>query len=188
MISVSDNENMIVIKNSKFIGIIRHIDSVSDVDKYLSYAKDKYRDATHYCYAYIFNGVSKCSDDGEPSGTAGVPILQVLKMNNLNCVLCIVVRYFGKILLGASGLVRAYTKCTSSCLENHIVTLKPGYNISIKCSYDNIKKLDYLLRDMEIISKDFSSDVIYTLNVSCDLYKELISNNYDVKINSDIYL
>ena len=81
MYSVLDNENMIIIKNSKFICILRYVDDVNKVSDYINYAKDKYKDATHYCYAYIINNISKCSDDGEPSGTAGIPMLQVLKNN-----------------------------------------------------------------------------------------------------------
>ena len=94
MKSVIDNENTIIIKNSRFICLIYQIDDVSKVDNYLENAKKKYKDATHYCYAYIIGNNSKCSDDGEPSGTAGIPMLQVLKKNNLNNVLCIVIRYF----------------------------------------------------------------------------------------------
>ncbi len=189
MISVIDNENMIVIKNSKFICILRHINNIDDFNKYMEYAKDKYKDATHYCYAYIINNSSKCSDDGEPSGTAGIPMLQVLKMNNLNNVLCIVVRYFGKILLGASGLVRAYTRSVTECLDNHIIELSPGYNITISFDYDNIKKIDYLLKDINIIDKKFENNVIYTLNVKEDIYNKLKEiDNCNITINYSLYL
>ncbi len=189
MYSVLDNENMIIIKNSKFICILRYVDDVNKVSDYINYAKDKYKDATHYCYAYIINNISKCSDDGEPSGTAGIPMLQVLKNNNLNNVLCIVVRYFGKILLGASGLVRAYTKSVGDCLDNHIVKLNPGYNITIIFNYDNVKNIDFILKNIPIISKKFEKNVTYNLNVTKDIYDKLVSANCcDIKINYDIYL
>ena len=116
--------NTIIIKNSRFICLIYQIDDVSKVDSYLDNAKKKYKDATHYCYAYIIGNNSKCSDDGEPSGTAGIPMLQVLKKNNLNNVLCIVIRYFGKILLGAGGLVRAYSEVTTKAIDECIKTYK----------------------------------------------------------------
>ena len=110
MLSVKNNTNTIIIKNSRFICLLYQVNNIEEINKYLDEAKKTYKDATHYCYAYIIDNISKCSDDGEPSNTAGLPMLQVLKHNNLNNVLCIVIRYFGKILLGAGGLVRAYSK------------------------------------------------------------------------------
>ncbi len=86
MLSVKDNKNIIVIKKSKFITLLYHIDDIDDVDKYLNLVKSEYKDATHYCYAYILDDNSKCSDYGEPTGTAGIPILQVLEKNNINYV------------------------------------------------------------------------------------------------------
>jgi len=190
MISVSDNENMIIVKNSKFICILRHVDSINDIDDIFNYVKDKYKDATHYCYAYIINNISKCSDDGEPSGTAGIPMLEVLKKNNLNNVLCIVVRYFGKILLGASGLVRAYSNAVTECLYNHIIKLEPGYNILLKFNYNNLKQIDYFLKNSIILNKKFEKNVIYLVNVTKDIYDNLVNSNLcdDIIINRDIYL
>lgn len=189
MLSVTDNENVIIIKNSRFICLLYHLDDINEVNNYLENAKNKYKDATHYCYAYIINNISKCSDDGEPSGTAGMPMLQVLKKNNLNNVLCIVIRYFGKILLGANGLVRAYSRSVSECLENHIVTLKKGYNITITFNYDNLKIIDYILKDIIIINKDFKDNITYDLDVDYDIYYKLKNiNNCSIIINKDIYL
>ena len=190
MISVSDNESMIVVKNSKFICILRHVNNISDIDNIFLEVKNKYKDATHYCYAYIINSISKCSDDGEPSGTAGLPMLDVLKKNNLNNVLCIVVRYFGKILLGASGLVRAYSNAVTNCLSDHIVTLSSGYNVTIIFDYSNSKQIDYLLKKSKILNKKFEKNVIYNVNVTKDIYDDLVSCNLcsDVIINDDIYL
>ena len=189
MKSVIDNENTIIIKNSRFICLIYQIDDVSKVDSYLDNAKKKYKDATHYCYAYIIGNNSKCSDDGEPSGTAGIPMLQVLKKNNLNNVLCIVIRYFGKILLGAGGLVRAYTNSVVECLKDSIITLKKGYNITINFNYDNLKKIDYILKNIKNIDKIYNNNITYNLNVDYDIYNEL-SNIKDINIiiNKDIYL
>ena len=107
MNSVKNNEHTIIIKNSRFICYIYKVDNIDEINKTLSETRVKYYDATHCCYAYILDNIKKESDDGEPSGTAGIPMLQVLEKNNLNHVLCIVVRYFGKIKLGAGGLVRA---------------------------------------------------------------------------------
>lgn len=189
MKSVIDNENSIVIKNSRFICLLYRVDDVSRIEVILNDVKKKYKDATHYCYAYIIGNISKCSDDGEPSGTAGIPMLQVLKKNELNNVLCIVVRYFGKILLGASGLVRAYTNSVVECLKSSIVKLDKGYNITIVFGYNILKKIDYILKDIKNINKIFSDNIIYQLDVSYDIYYVLISiNNCKVIINKDIYL
>ena len=79
MKSVINNENTIIIKNSRFICLLYNLDDSNKVEEYLLQAKNIYKDATHYCYAYIIGNISKCSDDGEPQGTAGLPMLQVLK-------------------------------------------------------------------------------------------------------------
>ena len=112
----SDVTNEYVINKSKFITKLYYVDNVEEVASVLNKVKSEYSLANHYCYAYIINNISKSSDDKEPSGTAGIPILNVLLKNNLNNILCIVVRYFGGIKLGAGGLVRAYTNSVSSAL------------------------------------------------------------------------
>ena len=97
----------IIINKSRFITILTNINDIDKVKEKLEEIKKKYKDATHYCYAYIINNHEKCSDNGEPSGTAGMPILNVLKQNDLTNILCVVIRYFGGIKLGAGGLIRA---------------------------------------------------------------------------------
>lgn len=110
----------IIVQKSKFISYAIPIFTKEDINKNLKRFREQYYDATHICYAYILNenGVQeKYSDDGEPSGTAGYPICNVLKKKNLTNVLIVVVRYFGKIKLGAGGLTRTYGACASSVLE-----------------------------------------------------------------------
>lgn len=169
----------IIINKSRFITIIFPLYDLSSFSDKLIAVKNKYKDATHYCFAYIINSMEKCSDDGEPSGTAGLPILNVLKNNNLTNVLCIVVRYFGGIKLGAGGLVRAYSSSVSNALTNcKFGVLEDGYKVTIEFDYDNIKNVDHILRDLEI-QKDFKEKVIYTfkvlesnyLNIKCQLLK-----------------
>ena len=118
MKTVIDNINEIIINKSRFICLTCNIADVNEVNKKLEEIKNKYKDATHYCYAYIIGGMEKANDDGEPSGTAGVPILNVLQKEGLKNVLCVVVRYFGGIKLGAGGLTRAYTKAASGVLNS----------------------------------------------------------------------
>lgn len=181
-------ENTLIIKNSRFITIIYNINDINDVDKYLKLVKDKYKDATHYCYAYILPNNIKCSDDGEPGGTAGKPILDVLTKHNLNFVLAIVVRYFGGIKLGAGGLIRAYSKCISSCLNNTKLTkLIPGKNIDIYFTYKDINDIDLLLTNCHINNKNYQDMISYNVNIPNDLLP-IIENKYQVKVNNNIYI
>ena len=93
------------------------VDNIEDINNILNNIKNEYKDATHYCYAYIIDNTKRFNDDGEPGGTAGMPILNVIEQNNLNHVLIVVVRYFGGIKLGAGGLVRAYSKISYECIK-----------------------------------------------------------------------
>ena len=110
MYSIKEKEvTLTEINKSKFYGIIIPINNIEEIPNILNNIKNEYKDATHYCYAYILDNIKRFNDDGEPGGTAGMPILNVLENNNLNHLLAVVVRYFGGIKLGAGGLVRAYT-------------------------------------------------------------------------------
>ncbi len=162
MYTISENtEKEIEIKKSRFISRIYRIYNLEEVDKILQELKKEYKDATHYCYAYIIDENKKSSDDNEPSGTAGIPILQVLEKNNLNYVLCVVIRYFGGIKLGAGGLVRAYTKSVTEGLKMcQKYELIPGYKIEINISYDEQKKLDYIVKEYKV-DKKFDNNITY---------------------------
>ncbi len=109
----------IVINKSRFIAYFYELDSLDEVKEHLANLKKEHKKSTHICYAYVYNKdvvSEKCSDDGEPNGTAGYPILNVIKKKGLTNTLVAVVRYFGGIKLGAGGLTRAYTKATASVL------------------------------------------------------------------------
>ncbi len=162
MYTISENtEKEIEIKKSRFISRIYRIYNLEEVDKILQELKKEYKDATHYCYAYIIDENKKSSDDNEPSGTAGIPILQVLEKNNLNYVLCVVIRYFGGIKLGAGGLVRAYTKSVTEGLKLcQKYELIPGYKIEINIPYDEQKKLDYIVKEYNV-DKKFDNNITY---------------------------
>ena len=187
---ISNNiENTIIIKNSKFITNLFIIENIEEVNKYLNLIKDKYKDANHNCYAYIIDNIRKCSDDGEPSGTAGIPMMKVLEHKELNNVLVIVTRYFGGIKLGAGGLVRAYTNSVSKALDivNIIDTVK-GYNTDIIFNFNDIKHIDYLLKDTKILNKEYKDIVKYNLNASNNLLEILKQNNIKYNINKEIYI
>lgn len=175
MLSIKENiSNEIIINKSRFITELIKINNENEVKDILINIKNKYPGATHYCYAYICGTRKKCSDDGEPSGTAGMPILNVLESNNLNNILCIVIRYFGGIKLGAGGLVRTYTKAVTECLEKAvIVNLVEGKKLKIKFNYENIKQIDFILTNIKIIDKSFDEKITYTILISDNKYQEI---------------
>lgn len=180
----------LIIKNSKFITNIFKLEKQEDINTYLQQTINKYKDATHNCYAYIYENTKKCSDDNEPSGTAGLPILQVLEKKELSNILVIVTRYFGGIKLGAPGLVRAYTNSVTNALDNtKIINLEKGKNIDIIFTYDNIKKIDYLLKDKSILSKEFNDNIKYNLNIDNNTLNTLNTiKDITIIINYDTYI
>lgn len=182
MKTISNNiETIYEIKNSKFITLLFKIDDNFNLEEILDEVKDKYPKATHYCYAYRLIGKEKSSDDGEPGGTAGIPMLNVLIKEDIVNILVITVRYFGGIKLGAGGLVRAYTKSLTTALENiNYIDLIDGYIVEIIEDYSNSKQLDYLLKNIKIIDKQFDNNIKYIIEISKDDI-ELI-NNYNYKI------
>lgn len=162
------------------------INNQDEIDSKLKDIKHKYKGATHYCYAYIYDNNKRFNDDGEPGGTAGMPILNVLENNNLNHVLCVVIRYFGGIKLGAGGLVRAYTKSVTSCLENtKIIDKKECQLIKITFSYDKVKIIDKII-NKNILLKEFENSITYTIAISKDEVKNTLKLLENYIINLEI--
>lgn len=190
MYTIKENvKNEIIIKNSKFLCLLKKINTKEEVEKYLEEIKLEYPKATHYCYAYILNELKKSSDDKEPSGTAGLPILNVLEKENLTSILCIVIRYFGGIKLGAGGLVRAYSKSAKHCLEKaQIIELIKGYLLEITIPYEEIKSLEYLTKNQEVVEKKFESQVKYIIKVSKEFLSTLDKSKTNYKIIKEIYI
>ena len=183
---IENKDSEIIIKNSRFITSLIKIDETSNIKDLIETIKVKYPNATHYCYAYITKDNQKSSDDGEPGGTAGLPMLNVLIKNNLINILAITTRYFGGIKLGAGGLVRAYTKSLTTALENNTIEVELGYTIKIIINYDIQKELDYLLKNEEILKKDYQEQITYYLNISKDTYHNL--SKYNPTILKETYI
>lgn len=159
-------ENEFIIKKSKFITKLYFVTSEIEIKNILDENKTEYKDATHICYAYILNNVERFNDDSEPSGTAGIPILNVLKNNNLNNVLCVVIRYFGGIKLGAGGLIRTYCSSVSEALnKTEIINVVNGKKIELTFSYDDIKKVNHIINGINIVDKQFDENVKYIIIV-----------------------
>lgn len=192
MITIKEDiEEVIIINKSKFIGILKYVDNIDDVNNYLLDIKKKYPGATHYCYSYIIDNVKRFNDDGEPGGTAGMPILNVIEQNNLNHVLLVVVRYFGGIKLGAGGLVRAYSKISVECIKNcSKALLVDAYVVDLMFNYDEIKFVDNIIKDIKVINKEFNESIVYRVIIPKDDYSILNSINNkiinEIQIRSDI--
>ena len=170
--------NKLEVNKSIFYTDLIKVYSKDEVLNELNKIKDKYKDATHYCYAYIIDDIKKSSDDGEPGGTAGVPIMETLNNKDLNYILCVVTRYFGGIKLGAGGLVRAYRKATIEAINNStLLDLIDGYEIIIKVNYNEQKDLEYLLKDN--FKKEYDNDVTYTIRCNKDI-KEILEKKYNI--------
>lgn len=157
-------------RKSKFICNIKRIENELDAMSFINSIKGKYKDATHNVYAYITNnGVSmRYSDDGEPQGTAGPPVLEVLKREGLNDVAVVVTRYFGGILLGAGGLIRAYgNSCKAGIDAGKKVMRLEGCDFYIICDYDKYGKINNYLqnKNIKIIDTQFAENI--TLNILC---------------------
>ncbi len=185
MKSINQNvESIYLIQKSKFITKMIKVHSNNEIEPILNKSKIQYPNATHYCYAYIIDNIKRFSDDGEPSGTAGLPILNVLDNNQLNYILCVVIRYFGGIKLGTGGLVRAYTKSVTNCLElADIYDLTECFLTKIEFSYQNQKYIDYYLKDYNILTKQFHETIEYTLYIPCNEYQNIFEKLSNITIS-----
>lgn len=158
-------------KKSEFIGYIKPIETEAEALAFISETADKHSDATHNVYAYINleGNVVRFSDDGEPQGTAGMPVLEVLNREQLRGVVVVVTRYFGGILLGAGGLVRAYARAAKAALDAAGVAVFSKYRIfKLDCEYSLGSKLKYELprRDAEIIGLGYTDLVNIVIKVA----------------------
>lgn len=157
-------ETELIEKKSKFLTFLLHVETIDEVNFHLKEIKKQHPNANHHCYAYILDNqnVQKSNDDGEPKGTAGIPILEVLKHHNLTNVLCVVTRYFGGVMLGKGGLIRAYQSSAVYALKKasfYKEAYKSIYTISLTYSlYDSLK---YNLTDKAVIIKEtFLEEII----------------------------
>ena len=166
----------IIEKKSKFIATLYEANSKEEAERILQDTRKKYYDAKHNCYAYIIQKIEKCSDDGEPSGTAGAPLLSLLKSANLTNIIIIVSRYFGGILLGTGGLVRAYTEVAQKAIGNAKIVLKDyGVQYEIEISYNNLKELQYICKKLKIkiVNIEYKENVKLILESTFEAKKEL---------------
>lgn len=179
----------IVEKKSKFIAHACCIQNLEDVEKELNNLKKQYWDARHNCYAYrVINDegaiVERCSDDGEPSGTAGAPMINILQKNNLCNVLVVVTRYFGGILLGTGGLVRAYSESTNKALElTEKIEMEEGYTLEINLDYKDLEIFRYYCKNenINIIKIEYEEEIKLLIELNTKQEEKLMRNKDELK-------
>lgn len=179
-------EGEIVEKKSRFIAYIAPAESEEEAVAFIESIRKKHYDARHNCPAFIIGRnqeLTRCSDDGEPSGTAGKPILEVLLSAGLTNTVVVVTRYFGGTLLGTGGLVRAYTQAVQEALlHTGIATMRYGAVISIQTDYTDLGKIQYLLgsKEIPILNSEYTDKVILKIQIpeenATSLMKELTEN------------
>lgn len=174
---INNKKDELIINKSKFISFAFFVNNIEIVNEILDKLKKEYKDATHVCYAYKLGNIKRFNDDNEPKGTAGMPILNVIESKNLDNILIVVVRYFGGIKLGAAGLLRAYLNSASLVIkDDNLTVIKKEYKVKIEFVYNNIDKINYILRDYNITYKEFNNNVIYEFIINDDNYPEEIDN------------
>ena len=156
--------NTIVIEKSRFITYLEYCENEEQYKEYLKTIKKKHYDATHVCSAFLGKDTRRSSDDGEPSGTAGVPMLSCLDKHGMENTAAFVVRYFGGIKLGAGGLIRAYSSSVSEAIKQAYLVEDRIFNqYTITLNYETANRIDYLLnKECEEVETEYSENVKYT--------------------------
>ena len=160
-----------IIHKSRFIGHGAPVHSEEEALDFLADIRRAHKDASHNCYAYIVGrnaGIARYSDDGEPSGTAGAPIIEVIKAQGVVDVCVVVTRYFGGILLGAGGLIRAYAQGSKTALNAaRVVVMHKTHRYLFDADYAMVGKLDYFLKfqPVRVNGRDFAENVTYDVSV-----------------------
>lgn len=170
-------------KKSRFIGRVWPVETEQEALDRIQETKKKHYDATHNCWAYVIrDGAMRFSDDGEPGGTAGNPMMQVLQKEGIFNVVCVVTRYFGGTLLGAGGLVRAYTKGAKIALDKAGKSMKRVWNVlSVPCPYNLYERVRLETENCGAVIRDtrFGAEVELTVIVAradCEAYREKITD------------
>ena len=172
-------EGEIVEKKSRFIATVRPVESEEEATAFIAEMKKKYWDARHNCSAFVIGAnqeLTRCSDDGEPAQTAGRPMLDVLLKEGVTNVAVVVTRYFGGVLLGTGGLVRAYQKSVQEGLAgSQIIEKREGFLLYINTDYNGLGKLQYLFaqKEISIMENEYAADVRMTVLVPLERKEEI---------------
>lgn len=178
-------------KRSLFIGHATHVDSEEEAQAFIKQLKKEYSDATHNCFAYLLKGgiIARYSDDGEPQGTAGVPMLETIRKSGVDDVCVVVTRYFGGILLGAGGLVRAYSHSTAIAIEGaEVISYEPYSVYELRCGYSEYQKYNNLLLNYGVVVDDtvFEADVCVRFAVKRERADGLLNKISETGYGKDV--
>lgn len=172
-------EGELVEKKSRFIATVRPVKTEEEANQFVEEMRKKYWDARHNCWAFILGErqeFKRCSDDGEPSQTAGKPMMDVLTGAGLTDVAVVATRYFGGTLLGTGGLVRAYSGAVQEGLKNStVITKYLGVKLSVTTDYNGVGKLQYLFeqKEISILSAEYTDKVVFTVLVESSRIQEI---------------
>lgn len=183
-----------VISKSRFIAYIKPVSTENEAKAFIDEIKTKHKDATHNCSAYTVGpemNIQKANDDGEPSGTAGIPMLEILKKQEIHNVCVVVTRYFGGIKLGAGGLIRAYSGAVTDVIYDiGRVELREAIPVTVTLDYDQTGKFEYELASTTFLLREqfYTDKVSYQIDVVkneydafIDFLNRITSGNYDLK-------
>lgn len=189
----SDKEAEIIEKKSRFIANICKVESKEYAEKKIKEIKKKNYNAKHYCFAFIIidreNEIIRQSDDGEPSGTAGMPLLNILQKNNLKNILIVVTRYFGGILLGTGGLTRAYNEAGLQALnKTKIIQQEEGTEAKVVVEYKNSEDFNYYckINGIKIIEIKYDADITYKIELNKEKGEKIKNEIINLKIKEYI--
>ena len=170
---IRDAQDEFIVNKSRFIGHGRPCETEEEALAFLAEMRAKYRDATHNCYAYIIGanmGVMRYSDDGEPGGTAGMPIIEAMQARGVTNCAVVVTRYFGGVKMGAGGLVRAYSQGAAAAINaSGVGVMHPTSRYLMEIPYPLLNRMDYFLKDepVQVEDRTFTDVITYTLVVRC---------------------
>ena len=180
----------IIVKKSKFIANAFYVESVKEAEEIIDNIKRMYHDARHNCYAYRIleeaSIIEKQTDDGEPAGSSGAPMLSMLQKNNLVNILVIVTRYFGGILLGTGGLVKAYSEASKLSIQNaKIVEKTNGYVVCVELEYNEQSEFEYMCEKnrINIISREYTDKIKNLIEISEEKFEEIFVKNEENKFH-----
>ena len=189
----TDTSAELVEKKSKFIANAFYVESVEEAEEKIKEINKKFFDARHNCYAfsiYTDNGIiNRFSDNGEPSGTAGGPMLNIIQASGISNCLIIVTRYFGGILLGTGGLVRAYSDTTKLALENtEIITKDLGLEVKFLISYSDLQKLQYYFNknEINIVDIKYNENIEVIFEITKEKYQIILEQEEKMNLNFNI--
>ncbi len=185
-------ENEIIINKSRFITYINRVTTEAEAVSFISKIKKLHYNANHNCSAYIIGEDKlhqRANDDGEPNKTAGIPMLEVLRKNNLTDTVCVVTRYFGGIKLGAGGLIRAYGNSVATAIKKiGIIEKKKMQIIEVEIDYSQIGLVDNKLNDYQVITKRYLEKVYYSFQIDIDKTQIFIDDLINVTNNQIHYI